>query len=163
MDLLINYIFSFNKIGDRLEPKIENYKKKYELGEKVNLRCVSSHYQPMPQLYWLIDGVPVDAQYLDYKEKDFSKNGIVRLDLNFIAGKSLTGGQVVRKSLFNRSIDSYNLRCVQELSEVISEANEMAELWLRKSVEMHNNPLDGNSVEAGMCSANGYTSAFTVV
>lgn len=43
----------------------------------------------MPELYWLLNGQHVDAQYLDYKQSDFNQNGFIRLDLKY----PLNGGQ----------------------------------------------------------------------
>ena len=135
-----------------MEPKIENFKKRYEIGEVINLRCISAQYKPMPELYWLVDGVPVDAQFLDYKQSDYHVNGFVRLDLKYRLGHSPNGGasnHLVKKSPLDRSaIESYNFRCVQVLSDVISVATEVAELF--NFAEIHGNSLDGNSVEAGM-------------
>ena len=74
---------------DRLAPRIENFKKKYNLGEPISLRCISSKYKPMPELYWLLNGQHVDAQYLDYKQSDFNQNGFIRLDLKY----PFNGGQ----------------------------------------------------------------------
>nr|XP_027206268.1 bromodomain-containing protein DDB_G0270170-like isoform X2 [Dermatophagoides pteronyssinus] len=73
-----------NDLQDRLSPKIENLKKKYELGEQISLRCLSSKYKPMPELYWLVNGQQLDAQFLDYnKQNDFNQNGFIRLDLKY--------------------------------------------------------------------------------
>ena len=122
-------------IGDRLEPKIENFKKKYEIGEVISLRCISAQYKPMPELYWLVDGVPVDAQYLDYKQIDYAQNGFVRLDLKYRLGGGLQARGLIRKSAFHSNftaastVEPYSFRCVQVLSDVISVATEVAELF----------------------------------
>ncbi|KAJ6220252.1 hypothetical protein RDWZM_006064, partial [Blomia tropicalis] len=131
---------------DRLEPKIENFKRKYEPGELINLRCISAQYKSMPELYWLVDGLPVDPQFLDYKQSDYPQNGFVRLDLKYRIGQHISMNGVGLKRTLNRTIDSYTFKCVQVLSEVISVATEVAELF--NFSELNGNSLDGNSVEA---------------
>lgn len=138
---------------DRLEPRIENAKKKYEMGEVVSLRCISAQYKPMPELYWLVDGVPVDAQFLDYKQGDYHQNGFVRLDLKYrlghVGGSSapLIGRKSSSAALFNhhRTVESYNFKCVQVLSDVISVSTEVAQLWTSTFGEMRGNVIDGSS------------------
>nr|XP_046917961.1 rho GTPase-activating protein gacZ-like isoform X1 [Dermatophagoides farinae] len=86
---VLDHNINNNHLQDRLAPRIENFKKKYNLGEPISLRCISSKYKPMPELYWLLNGQHVDAQYLDYKQSDFNQNGFIRLDLKY----PLNGGQ----------------------------------------------------------------------
>ncbi|OTF81862.1 beat protein-like protein, partial [Euroglyphus maynei] len=80
---VLDHNINNNHLQDRLAPRIENFKKKYELGEQISLRCISSQYKPMPELYWLLNGQQLDAQYLDYKQSDFNQNGFIRLDLKY--------------------------------------------------------------------------------
>lgn len=136
-----------------MEPKIENIKKKYEMGDVVNLRCISAQYKPMPELYWLVDGVPVDAQFLDYKQGDYHQNGFVRLELKYRLGHAATTSGRSKSVVLSRPFESYTFKCVQVLSDVISVSTEVAQLWTSTFEEMRGNSIDGNSErnsEAGM-------------
>lgn len=129
-----------------LAPRIENFKKRYEIGEVINLRCVSTQHKPMPTLHWLLDGVPVDEQYLDRKPSDYQINGFVRLDLKYRLNYHQPGSRTrFGHSQRNRTIETYHFECVQVLSDVISVAAEVAELYNFHEEQT----MQGNSVEAG--------------
>lgn len=123
------------------------------MGDVVNLRCISAQYKPMPELYWLVDGVPVDAQFLDYKQGDYHQNGFVRLELKYRLGHAATTSGRSKSAVLSRAIESYTFKCVQVLSDVISVSTEVAQLWTSTFEEMRGNSIDGNSErnsEAGM-------------
>lgn len=94
------------------------------------MRCVSSTYKPVPELHWLLDGQPLESQYLDYgSPNDYHLNEYVSIEAKYqLRGRA-----------------AYHFECVQVLSDVISVATEVAELY--NFYEQHSS----NSVEAGKC------------
>lgn len=146
--------------------------------DTITMKCISTKYKPIPELFWLLNGQILDSQYLDYKQNDYHLNGLASLELKYPLLNGGNGGfrnnhlsfhQHQRRQhhsmnkhnnnngnsqskLANTIIDSYHFECVQVLSNVISVSSEVVQLYgtaISASNHDSEQSYHGNSVEAG--------------
>lgn len=68
-------------------PEIELINNKKSLVEDttdtITMKCISTKYKPIPELFWLLNGQVLDSKYLDYKQNDYHLNGLASLELKY--------------------------------------------------------------------------------